>query len=222
MTYINIHTHQVQPEGIIAVNNILLQDYYSVSEERKELFSAGVHPWHVMQLKDRTHELLALLEQVARQPGLVAIGETGLDKAIEAPLELQKQFFGVQAHLAERLQKPMIIHCVKAFQELIAFRKENHFAAPWVIHGFKGSKELARQLVDEGFYLSFGPSLMKDHKKTLESLQSVNLSRIFLETDDEKVAIEEIYKNAARQLDVSVSLLQQIIVESFNKLFKKY
>ncbi|MFO7978035.1 MAG: TatD family hydrolase [Bacteroidales bacterium] len=222
MTFINIHTHQAQPEGIVGITNVFLQDYAADGRAAKGLFSLAIHPWHVLQLKDEVQELLELLEKAATHPDMAALGETGLDKASEAPWRLQKQFFGMQAHLAQRLQKPMIIHCVRAWQEIMAYRKNHQDAAPWIIHGFTGSKQLARQLVDEGFYLSFGAALVKGHQKTIESLLQVGAEHIFMETDDEQISIETVYANAAGHLGVSVSHLQQIIFESFNKLFKTY
>lgn len=163
---------------------------------------------------------MGIMEQAFSHPRMVAVGEAGLDKSIEAPLQVQQTFFDMQAHLAERHQKPMIIHCVRAFQEIVAFRKIHQNAPPWIIHGFTGSQQLARQLTDEGFYLSFGSSLIKGHQKTLESLRSIDSGRIFLETDDQPIAIQQVYEQAARQLDISLAGLQKIVRESYNKLFK--
>ena len=82
-------------------------------------------------------------------------------------MDLQKEVFLAQANLAEETHKPLIIHCVKAWADLIACKKAVKPEMPWIIHGFRGNGELASQLVRLGFYLSFGdrfnPSALRAH-----------------------------------------------------------
>ena len=108
-----------------------------------------------------------LLRVLVSGSGVVAIGEAGLDTLAESPMDLQKEVFLAQANLAEETHKPLIIHCVKAWADLIACKKAVKPEMPWIIHGFRGNGELASQLVRLGFYLSFGdrfnPSLCVPH-----------------------------------------------------------
>ena len=80
-------------------------------------FSAGLHPWHADQISLET--LSARLKECLVSPDLVAIGETGLDKVCKTAMNLQKDVFEFQLEIASRIHKPVIIHCVRAWDELI-------------------------------------------------------------------------------------------------------
>lgn len=95
--------------------------------------------------------------------------------------------------MSEKYKKPLIIHCVKAYSELLEIHKKENPKQPWIIHGFNKNKVLAQQLIDKGFYLSFGVALLKS-KKLQANLKNTPLSQLFLETDDNTTqSIEEIY-----------------------------
>lgn len=105
----------------------------------------------------------------------------------------------------------MVIHCVRAFNELIALRKK-HTATPWVVHGFSGSVQLYRQLLDHGIEFSLGAAILDQRrKKVRETLATSNPESIFLETDDSGADIAEIYCAAACLLNIESSRLQDII-----------
>jgi len=148
----------------------------------------------------------------------LAIGECGLDKRIEIPLPFQQMVFEKQLELAEQYQKPVIIHCVAAFNEVIAIKKKMNISVPMIIHGFSKNETIAQQLIDHGFYLSFGKYLIRNPE--LESVfKSIPNNRLFLETDTIEEGIEEIYHLAAKYKQLSLNELQEIIESNFNTVF---
>ena len=183
----NIVIHNLSPEE--AVNN--LTDKY---------ISVGLHPWHI---KTNWQEQFYLTEQCASQERVLMIGEAGLDKVCRTGFTLQQEIFRRQALLAETVRKPLIIHCVKAMQEVLAFHKEIHPSSPWIIHGFHGKPEQAREFLLHGFYLSFG------EKFNQESLIITPLERLCTETDESSIPIESIYWKIAKTKNISIEELQR-------------
>ena len=106
--------------------------------------SIGLHPWHLDE--GRTAQTCCDLNPWLSLPQVVAIGETGIDRLRGGKIELQLEIFEHQARLAEELNKPLIVHCVKAFDEIIRLYKKSFKNEPWVIHGFRGKAEQAKQL----------------------------------------------------------------------------
>lgn len=157
-------------------------------------FSAGIHPWWIAQLgRDPTttlNEFAATITAKLRQlPGseqfpCVAIGETGLDKRIESPMDLQLQLLHWHIELANSLQLPLIVHSVKAHAELLAAFKQNPPNVGGVIHGFSGSYEMAMQFIAQGFYLGVGATISYARaQKTRAAFKRVPLQWLLLETD---------------------------------------
>ncbi len=74
-------------------------------------------------------------------------------------MKTQEEILEVQVRLAEELCKPLIIHCVKAYSELIAVRKRTKSSVAWIVHGYNNNERILRQLLDHGFYISVGAAL---------------------------------------------------------------
>ena len=197
MIYYDIHTHQpsVHPEDITIVNTIIKEDYELSLPAA--YCSVGIHPWYIYNVREQ----LSCFESIISASNVVAIGEAGLDKLAETPLAIQQEVFLKQAELANEKSKPLIIHCVKAWAELIAARKLVKPQTPWIIHGFRGNGELAQQLISQGFYLSFGAYFNPS------ALQSAWPERIFAETDDKKIDIQAVYQQIASSLHLSLEEL---------------
>ncbi len=215
MKYIDIHTHTVIPktqENRISFYNRIVGQETLGDLSHIELFSVGIHPWFIYSDKSND-QLLEQLWEKAKQPEVWMIGEAGLDKLHETPLERQLYLFEQQALLAEELHKPLIIHCVKAWSELLALRKKIRPLSPWLIHGFRGKRELAEQLLKENIYLSFGEQFQS------AALQIAWPTHFFLETDESKLDIQEIYEKAAAALSVSTEMLMEQIEQNFSLLF---
>ncbi len=196
MGYYDIHTHQMpfHKEDIAIINRSVnpMGDIQPGSLPDTFIRSYGIHPWYIYNAKEQIDRLRVL----AYGPRVVAIGEAGLDPLAESPVNLQKEVFLAQANLAEETHKPLIIHCVKAWGDLIACKKAVKPEVPWIIHGFRGNSELASQLVRLGFYLSFGDRFNPS------ALCVAWPDSLFLETDDKSIDIREVYRNVAEALDI--------------------
>ena len=193
--YLDIHSHQT---ALDTDSPTLLNVEAPFGRiESHPTCSIGLHPWHL----DDVPAGMAALKTWASHPHVLAIGECGLDTMCETPMPKQIDAFEQQIALANHLQKPLIIHCVRAFAECIALLKQA--TVPVIFHGFQKHPAMAQELVDHGFYLSFGSALIPDKSNAHDSFLEAPLDRVFLETDNSGMSIREIYKAAAalRQMD---------------------
>jgi len=215
--YIDIHTHGGVPEtGIFFIENLMAHEGVSPGKVQGAAFSFGIHPWF---LNENNHkQLISSVIESAGNPNLIAIGEAGFDKLRGPSLELQRKVFEEQIVISEEIKRPVIIHCVKAWDELLPEHKKLKPEMPWLIHGFRGNVELATQLLSKGMYLSFWfDFIFRPESKHL--LISLPKDRVFLETDGADVDIRVIYKKVASDLDLSVDELKSITLTNFNKFF---
>ncbi len=150
---------------------------------------------------------------------LCAIGECGLDKNKGAELERQIELFRRHINISEKLELPVIIHCVGRFNELIAIRKEGRYSQPWIVHGFRGHSQLALQLVKNGILLSFGEALLQEGSKASESLKALQPVQWFLETDESNADIKAIYKRAALLTGTPLNVLKEQLFNNFLSTF---
>ncbi|RXR28492.1 TatD family deoxyribonuclease [Flavobacterium piscinae] len=209
----NLHTHNYTNQEKILE---LVNQYPWEFDEKIPFYSIGIHPWYINE--DRLSFDLQVIEQKLAIKNCLALGECGLDKRIEIPLETQKKVFKAQILLAEKYQKPLVLHCVAAFQEIIQIKKELNITVPMIIHGFSKNEPTAKQLLDNGFYLSFGKYLVRNPElKTV--FQSVPNDRFFLETDTIEESLEEVYALAAKYKNIEIEEVKLIIQTNFSKVF---
>lgn len=176
MKLFDTHTHHLRHNAWVNRSpGDTLTDGYS--------YSIGVHPWEA----DRFNEK-ALIE-AASNPLVKAIGETGIDMLRGPEPDVQEAVFRRHAELSETLRLPLIIHCVKAYDRIMAIRREIKPEQPWIIHGFRGKPQLARQLLNAGFHISLGPRFNP------ETARIVPGDRLHIETDDSTASIEEVAKS---------------------------
>ena len=181
----DIHTHKKPVSGSSAVHNIALADVESfLISDMQAQFSTGVHPCFI---DDSADEWLEKMKTWLNDARFTAVGECGLDKNSETPLEKQIEIFKKQIALSENSKKPLIIHCVGCFNELFELKKQLNPQQKWIIHGFRGKPQLAKQALKAGCYLSFG-----EHFNP-ESVRITPSERLFIETDESDLLIEEIY-----------------------------
>jgi TatD DNase family protein len=219
---IDIHCHQRRDDEALQILSFDTSDLalakQSDAEASPNPISVGIHPWFIA--KQDIDAAFELLENVCRQANVLAIGECGLDKCVKTPLETQTAVFCRQIELAEQFHKPLIIHCVRAFNELLALRKALKPSQAWIIHGFTGKPALAAQLLKHGCYLSLGKALLKPKHPVTVTLSKVPPGRLFLETDAaEEVSIGAIYSQAAKILGLDLPTLQRQIVANFERVF---
>lgn len=214
MHEIDFHTHQPQSETFIQIQNIFAQDLPFTTV--KSFYSSGIHPWHIGSIDPE--KCLQLIELAMRQKNMLAIGECGLDRSIPANFAVQEFYFSKQIEIANKHSKPLIIHCVRAFPELIRLKKETKSSIPWIIHGFQGNQQPILQLTRHDFYFSVGESFLSNQLRK-ENLNLIPSDRLFLETDDSQTSIAEIYAMAAQILKTDYNQLCEIIHENFKRLF---
>jgi TatD DNase family protein len=214
MQFLNLHTHKFTNQDTILE---LVNQYPQEFDATIPFYSIGIHPWYIDE--ERLEADLKMIESKLQEPNCLALGECGLDKRIEIPLELQQMVFERQLLLAQHYKKPVVIHCVAAFQEVIALKKQLKIMVPMIIHGFSKNKQVAKELVDNGFYISFGKYLLRNPE--LEAVfQGIPNDRFFLETDTVEEGIEEVYALAAQYKNWSLDELQQQIKSNFAAVFK--
>ncbi|NBB18263.1 TatD family deoxyribonuclease [Runella sp. CRIBMP] len=218
--FLNFHTHNFPstPQEK-SIYNLLIQDFRRFGEVENNWLSAGIHPWYAHP-EDWQSQLTAVA-QVAGHKNVLAIGECGLDRGILLPLETQLKIFAAQVKLAEQLQKPVIIHCVRAFNELLQWKKQVKPSVPLIVHGFNNKPEIMQQLLAHGFYFSLGVALLNPESNALKVLKTIPLTRLFLENDDRNTPIEKIYEAAAVQLEIPISALKNQIWTNFATVFNQ-
>ncbi|MFA9187942.1 TatD family hydrolase [Flavobacterium magnesitis] len=213
MQYFNLHTHvYTSQEDIVELVNQYPQEF----DAGLSNYSIGIHPLFINL--DRLESDFKILEQKVTLPECLAIGECGLDKRSETAFEIQLDVLEKQLLLAEKHQKPVVIHCVHAFQELVELKNKLNITTPILIHGFSKKEQLAKQLLDNGFYLSFGKNLLRNPELETVFTNTPN-DRFFLETDMIEEGIHEVYALAAKYKKITVTELQQIISNNFNTVF---
>ncbi|MEG1686043.1 MAG: TatD family hydrolase [Bacteroides sp.] len=208
MDILDIHTHQSE-NASKAITSVSPSDFNPVEGN---CYSVGIHPWSVAEIDG--NEWIDELIRVASHPQVVAIGEIGLDKLITTDMTLQTKIVEIQVAVAEQLRLPVVIHCVRAFNELIQLKKKIKPTTPWIIHGFRAKKSIVEQLIKQGFYISFGEKYQQD------ALCLVPLNKLFLETDESENNIEILYQQIADARSIPYyQLLTQIQQNSKDVFF---
>lgn len=212
--FIDIHCHHSSNQAGLALVSFDVSEFNQQLAEQ-QIYSLGLHPWFIEQ-----QDWQAGLQAMVNHRNLLAIGECGLDKAIKTPLDHQSQIFQQQIQLAKQWHKPLIIHCVRAFNELIQLKQAHPDVKAWIIHGYNAKPSIAKQLIKHGFYLSFGKALLAENSNAQQSLLSLPLERLFLETDTANdISIGAIYAAAAKIAEIDVSTLKQQILANFQRVF---
>ncbi|MFO7844216.1 MAG: TatD family hydrolase [Bacteroidales bacterium] len=211
--YLNFHAHQQQPgENEIVIQSMFLQDNLTTQDSGKIFFTAGLHPWHADQLA--LSHIDQKLKKLISEKKIIAIGETGLDKLKGVHWETQFQVFKKHIELSEKYQLPLVIHSVKAHNEILKLKKDIQPKANWVIHNFTGSKQMALDFIDHGFYLSICHHLKNENSRINQFFQQLPKDRIFLETDDFDISIKELYQIAADKWDVRIEALKLQLISN--------
>ena len=205
----NFHSHDTSAqEALISVD---IDDF---KPQYGKVYSVGLHPWHI---GDDWQQKIEKLKEAAQHQLVVAIGETGLDSLKGPSLEVQEQVMQAHINIASASGKPLIIHCVRTSQQVLKLWRDNPEAhnVAWVIHGFRGNENVARQLLDAGFYLSYGS------KHNAEALAITPIDHLLVETDDEPSStIKQALKEVAQAKDCSVWRLRRQVRRTALKIVK--
>jgi len=210
--YINIHGHR-QANNIQewVMMNLMAKDYPPEDIE-SGYYSVGFHPYNVGKVDDE--ETLSKVKLSTENTNVFAIGEIGLDKSIEAPLDHQRRIFEAQVDIAEYADMPVVLHVVRAYNEIINFMKVHQPVVPMIIHGFNGNEQMAESLLKAGFLISFGETIARNGSRAIEALKRVPVEKMFLETDEGELDIREIYQIAADLKGIAIDHLRVQIFEN--------
>lgn len=211
--FVDIHTHRRTDEK----NCIgLFQADYDQTLPSGCFCSIGIHPW---QLDDAAFDVGSALQMIEKGISEAsALGEAGLDKVCQSDFGFQKEVFESQVVISERHCKPMIIHNVHATGEIAGLRKACKAVQPWIMHGFAGNAVMARQLVNNGFYISVGKAVLNGGK-VAEAVRAIPSDRLFAETDVADISIGDVCSEIAVLRGVSVEELKETVYMNFKRLF---
>lgn len=207
----NMHAHRLATIEKEWVLTSVFAEEYPPDDPGNGVYSVGLHPWHLG--KTDHEQALKKIKLATEAYNVLAVGEAGLDKLISFPMDQQLRIFAKQVEIAEYADLPLIIHNVRASQELISFMKTQRPVVPMIIHGFRGGAQLAEDLLHAGFFLSFGTRFMNDDKLA-EALKESPVEKIFLETDEDGTDIITLYDRASVLKLVSGDHLQVQIQEN--------
>jgi TatD DNase family protein len=207
--FIDIHTHLPKHLSTSCINTSPIDVHHHT------LFSCGLHPWH---LHNASTDIISL-QQIIQQPACIAIGECGLDKLCLTDWQTQEYFFTTQVQLANIVQKPLIIHCVKACTEVITILQQTKNKMPVIIHGFNQRKHVLAQWQSIDAYISIGKALLNPNSNAQQVLHTIPINKLFLETDNAPVDIAMIYKAAAEILNIPINELAQQLSTNYNTIF---
>ena len=201
MRLVDLHTHHKDKDGNLFI--LCCTDGSGVEEKN---ISIGLHPWFIDADSEPRMQKIARL---APMKNVKAIGECGIDKVgSKATIERQIEILKAHIELSEQLQKPLILHIVKGQEIIMRLHKERRPTQAWIIHGFRGKPEQARQYTSSGLFLSYGTCLNK------ESLLSTPLDRLFIERDEDRIPLAQHYNNIADILGLSIEELAATIVRN--------
>lgn len=213
MILFDVHTHHSNEFSFSEIDCSFIEIVQDVN-------SVGIHPWALDDMNDKEvetvmHNLFAQIETDDYKQ-IKAVGECGIDKLCTTDLEKQKDVFTQHVLLSEQFSLPVIVHCVKGIDELLRIKKELSPKQPWIWHGFRGKPQQLVQLIQAGFYISFG---LKYNK---ESLFACPINKMLLETDDESIYIKNIYAQVSSDLCINQKELATNIAANCQLIFQHH
>jgi TatD DNase family protein len=215
MKFVNLHTHiYTNSDSVLEIVNQYPNEFLDAIPN----YSIGIHPWYISE--ERVSEDLDTIKNKLQLTECIALGECGLDKRIENKIELQIDVFESQLSLLHEVAKPVILHCVAAFDEVISCKKNSGLQTPFIIHGFSKNIPLAKQLLNQDFYLSFGKYLLRNPGMELVFKYLPN-DKIFLETDTISESLEEVYTFAAKCKNISIEEMKEIVWNNYQTVINK-
>lgn len=215
--FVDFHTHKTKVEpNVFTIYSHSVGNPHSCGEH---YMSVGLHPWDISKV-DVEHAL-AEVESLMDREGVIMVGECGLDHCHGVSMEVQQQVFERHVLLSEQYAKPLVIHCVRAFDELLALKKRHKPQQTWVVHGFANNISIARRLVSEGILLSFGQNLFNPNGNSAKIIRQMTEIPFFLETDDSSISIAEVYARAAEVLQTDMSKLQNMMLHNMEEILNR-
>jgi TatD DNase family protein len=224
--FVDVHTHRRNTSaGVISVSNFSQKDFENSNfTEGSILASVGLHPWFLT--KENFQNDFEKISQFVKNQHIMSIGECGLDKLKGEDLAFQMAVFEAHIRLAETVSKPVVIHCVRSFGEVVAVKKRLKPTVPLIIHGYNKNEKVLAELLRHDFFISIGASILSKKQGNTEGysfaemVQKIPLDHLFFETDDaENVEISAIYEAAAEMLNLELNTLKSIVYDNLRNVF---
>ena len=211
--FLNAHTHHFSHQSDVL--DLYNQFPKAINDDAK-LFSVGIHPAYIKT--SSIEEELAIIRENLSNKNCLAIGEIGLDKLCETDFELQIDIFERQLQLASEYRFPVIIHSVRAYQEILHIRKKLKLTIPFIFHGFNKNEQILNQIIAQNCYASFGKNLL--YNKNLQIIfAKLSANQFFLENDASEISIKEIYTIAAEIRNSTIEELQLQQAKNWKTVF---
>ena len=217
---VDIHTHHISNrEDVISLRSIDVNEYRMQNKLINLRSTLGLHPWYISN--KNSIDNLAILEEKIADKTIYAIGECGLDNLIDVDYNLQIELFKSQILLSDKYKIPIIIHQVKSHEDILKIKREMNPNQPWIIHGMRLKWAIAKEFLNAGMFLSFGHHLLNSDSHLMDAFLQTPLDKIFLETDNSAIAIDDIFVKAAEIKSMEVQTLKEIVYQNFKTVFKK-
>jgi TatD DNase family protein len=212
--YIDIHTHQTaENENTFSVINVLLpEEHFSDSI----FLSAGWHPWNIEN--SDLHEIETELELWGRIKNVLLIGECGIDRNIETSVAKQTEVLILHFIAAQKFDKPLIIHCVKAYSDIEHLIKSRKYQGKIIFHNFNGNRVQIGKLLRFNVYFSLGEQFMNKKSTIRKSFKEIPVDRVFFETDESDLKIDQLYEEYALFKGIDLETLKNQIKLNFYEL----
>lgn len=212
MQNFDIHTH-FNTLGLLDIS-----DNYSLKEKSK-FFSIGIHPKKL----NSTNELNKVLYEISdfvSDNKCAAIGECGLDKFSDLPLNIQEKIFIPQIEIAQKNHKPLIIHCVRLYNEVVRIIKQQKFNLPVVFHGFNANSDTLKQLLKfDNFYFSVSEKILNGKNNIYKALEFLPLEKLLIESDtDKNTDFQRLLTNISMLKHEETNVVKKYIQNNFKKL----
>jgi len=215
---VDAHTHiAVDRDRVVALRSVHLHEASAALAGDRGPLCVGLHPWFVRA--ETLDDDLARLETIALSGRLAALGETGLDRTRGAPLAVQSAAMRGHVALSERLGLPLVVHCARAGSDLLELRKSTRAAMPWLWHGWNGSPQQTRSILETDSVPSFGASILDVRSRGRAVLADLPPGSFLLETDESDRPIEAIEAEAASLRGVAADTLRAELHRTWSRLF---
>ncbi|MDA3879953.1 MAG: TatD family hydrolase [Prolixibacteraceae bacterium] len=216
--FIDIHTHRSydSTSQTMSVKNLLLHESNKFEIDNSKFYSAGWHPWFI---KNYDPEVIKnTIVEYAAEVYIVTIGECGIDRAIDASLEQQIEVFKLHIQCAKNEKKPLLIHAVRSYSDILHVLKDEKYSGIVILHDFRGNMQQVEQFLKFNTFFSFGNALFSG-SKIASIFKQLHLERVFFETDENDIPIEKIYLRAAEIRNIPVENLKKQVIKNFKRIF---
>jgi TatD DNase family protein len=206
---INIHTHHARNS-----------QYEIIQSDKLEIdhpFSFGLLHQHYPEAS----KTVDTIDQIYRHKNCLAVGEIGIDKNSTIDLDIQIHTFKKQLFASEKYKLPVILHCVKSWNEILQIKQAINPSQTWIFHGFRKTN-LLTSVLESGVHISIGTAVIWD-EKLQEQVKNIPLNRLFLETDnDTNYTIEAVYQKVALIKNISLHALKDQVYTNTKNTFQKW